>query len=103
MWITNAFSLNMLAEVPATVRVRGLGEAEAAELAKSASSAVGHEDTAAVFAAELGVPVPAARVTVALKKGDRALVGQYIGPRLPVGATRLPEGATIKWFIVTIE
>lgn len=28
------------------------------------------------------------------------LVGQYRGPRLPDGATTLPEGATIEWWHV---
>ena len=67
------------------------------------ASAVGHTDTAAVFADVLGVPVPAARVTVSLKQGDAALVGQCRGPRLPEGATRLPEEATIQWLLVSVE
>ena len=55
-------------------------------------------DTAAIFSQQLGVEIPAARVTVSLTHGEIILVGQYSGPRLPEGATTLPEGATIKWF-----
>lgn len=63
-------------------------------------SAVGHADTAAVFAAVLGRPVAVNRATIKLEKGHCLLVGQYIGPRLPEGATTLPEGATIEWWVV---
>jgi hypothetical protein len=63
-------------------------------------SAVGHADTAAVFANELGLPILANRVSVRLVKGECALIGQYIGPRLPEGCKTLPEGARIEWWIV---
>ena len=66
-------------------------------------SAVGHANTAAVFASILGIPVKANRVNVKLKsgpEGDVALIGQYIGPRLEEGATELPEGARIEWWMV---
>ena len=102
MFILNAFSLNMLAG-NADVIVRQVTQAVAASLAATCESAVGHADTAAVFSAVLGVTVPCNRATVALKKGDVALVGQYSGPRLPEGATSLPEGATIKWLIVGVN
>lgn len=78
-------------------------QAVAASLAAGCVSAVGHADTAAVFSSVLGVEVPCNRATVALKEGDVALVGQYSGPRLPEGANCLPEGATIKWFIVGVK
>jgi hypothetical protein len=63
-------------------------------------SAVGHADTAAVFSTILGFPVEPNRVNVRLAPGDIALVGQYVGPRLPEGATTLPHGATIEWWVV---
>lgn len=63
-------------------------------------SAVGHADTAAVFADQLGLPILQNRISVKLKSGEFALIGQYIGPRLPEGAVALPEGATFEWWIV---
>ena len=63
-------------------------------------SAVGHADTAAVFSAVLGRDVPANRISVKLDAETKLLVGQYIGPRLPEGATQLPEGSTIEWWVV---
>jgi hypothetical protein len=104
MLICNAFSANMLSSFPATVHIAEISLEEAkAKLAGGVNSAVGHADTAAVFSTVLGVEVPANRVTVALSKGDRILVGQYCGPRLQEGATTLPAGATIKWLLVDIS
>lgn len=102
-FICNAFSLNMLSSLTANIRCIEVTAAQAAEIAEGAASAVGHADTAAVFSSVLGACVPSARITVTLNKGDSVLVGQYSGPRLPEGATTLPEGATVKWVIVTIE
>ncbi len=99
MMLLNAFSLNMLASLPATPTFTELTLDEAKEMLASASwfSGVGHADTAAVFADTLGTSVPCARITVTLKQGDVAIIGQYRGPRLPEGAHVLPEGATIQW------
>ena len=102
MYILNAFSLNMLVG-NADIVVREVSQKVAAILADACVSAVGHADTAAVFSSVLGVPVPCNRATVVLKDGDLALVGQYSGPRLPEGATTLPEGATIKWLVVRVS
>ena len=102
MFILNAFSLNMIVG-DADVIVREVSRTMAAGLAAHCPSAVGHADTAAVFSAVLGVEIPCNRATVALKDGDLALVGQYSGPRLPEGATSLPEGATIKWLVVGVN
>lgn len=102
MFILNAFSLNMISG-NADIIVREVTQAVAASLAADCTSAVGHADTAAVFSSVLGVTVPCNRATVALKEGDKALVGQYIGPRLPEGATSLPEGAAIKWLVVEVK
>ena len=102
MFILNAFSLNMIVG-NADISVRGVSQKVAACLASGCVSAVGHADTAVVFSNVLGVEIPCNRVTVALKDGDVALVGQYSGPRLPEGATSLPEGATIKWMVVAVR
>ena len=102
MYLLNAFSLNMLS-ANADVFVRQVSLAVARNLASTAVSAVGHADTANVFADVLGTPVACNRVSVTLRHGDTALVGQYSGPRLPEGATTLPEGATIKWLVVGVR
>ena len=102
MLILNAFSLDMIVG-DADIIVREISRTMAASLAAHCPSAVGHADTAAVFSSVLGVTVPCNRATVAIKEGDLALVGQYSGPRLPEGATSLPEGAAIKWLVVGVK
>ena len=105
MYITNAFSLNMISDrVCAAGRAsfREISVSEAIELAQRLESAVGHPDTAAVFTDVLGSEVKVNRMMIALNEGDSLLVGQYRGPRLPEGAKTLPEGATIKWYLVEI-
>lgn len=105
-YISNAFSAQMLGrELTGTVRpvslarVRHLlGRRDAA--GETVTSCVGHADVAAVISAQLGRAVAANRVSVALRRGDVLLIGQYVGPRLPEGATALPEGAEIGWYEV---
>lgn len=101
--ISSALSLNMLGSVPASIEVQEVTLEEARQLIDGRKSVVGHPDTASLFSEQLGVPVPACRETIALKKGDTVLVGQYRGPRLPEGATELPKGATIQWLLVEIR
>ena len=91
MFLTNAFSLQMLEKFPASVRI-----SEVSELPEGLESAVGHADTAAV----LGVPCN--RVNVSLKKGDTVFVAQLQGGRLPEGSTTLPEGFTFRFLKVEI-
>lgn len=102
MKILNAFSLNMIEAFPASFVVKEIPLEAAKEAAGKIESCVGHADTARIFSGLLGADVPFNRATVTLKKGEVALVGQYVGPRLPEGATALPEGATVKWLLVTI-
>jgi len=105
MYLLNSFSLNMLGNFPASIEVKEVGEEEARDelLRHGLDSAVGHADTAAVFGGILGLDVKPERRTVSLEKGDRVVVGQYRGPRLPEGATTLPEGATIQWMVVSVR
>jgi hypothetical protein len=102
-FILNAFSLNMISGFPSTVTVEEISTHEACVEAHGVPSGVGHPDTAAVFSSILGTPVPMNRATVSLAAGDRVLVGQYSGPRMPEGTTTLPEGATIKWLVVSVN
>lgn len=114
--IANAFSLSMLdrktqlssveARVPVPVddvarivaATRAMCEDDGDEFV--VHSIVGHKDTAAVFSSALGFPVEYNRETFKLGDEDDLLVGQYVGPRLEEGATALPEGATIEWWLI---
>lgn len=110
MYLLNAFSANMLADFPASVAFTEISAADA-RLAlacieaegDSWESAVGHADTARVFESVLrDVVVPCNRVSLTLRAGDSAILGQYSGPRLPEGAKELPAGAEIKWLLVRV-
>jgi len=105
--ILNAFSLNMIStsKVDISVREVPLERVRRYIADKEVESHVGHADTAAVFSALLGVSIPCIRDTVTLDTDgkDGAIVGQYAGPRLQEGAKTLPEGATIKWFMVRLQ
>jgi hypothetical protein len=109
IYICNAFSLSMLdreaqaigpdRRTPTPVTLE-----EAREIVKRATeeivSAVGHTDTAKIFTEKLGYKIEPNRISFKLDIFDTALIGQYVGPRLPEGATTLPEGATIEWWLV---
>lgn len=107
MKLINALSGSMFS-LPATVTLTELSLESAARLAQKAhefgslQSFVGHADTAALFERELGVPVEVRRERCLLLCDDLALLGQYSGPRLPEGATELPEGATIRWIAARV-
>ena len=109
MKILNAFSLQMIwaqavADGVLKVEVYPLSAEEAAgEMAsRNIESCIGHASTAAIVSELLGVEVPVNRCDVRLARGESALVAQYLGPRLPEGATSLPEGATIGFAIVHV-
>lgn len=91
IFLLNAFSLQMISEYPAEVRI-----SEVDSLPSGLTSAIGHQDTANV----LGVPMN--RVNVSLAKGDVAYVAQLVGGRLPEGSTTLPEGFRFKYLKVEI-
>jgi hypothetical protein len=82
LYICNAFSLNMLGEIPPagrTIKVRPLTLEEVRSLLQQGQgyeSAVGHEATASVISTLLGLPVEARRVAITLSPGDRVVVFQ---------------------------
>lgn len=104
--VCNAFSLNMLATSVANISIKETSAADAAYLIHQnggAESCVGHADTARIFGQQLLTEIPHARVTVQFTHDEFIVVGQYSGQRLPEGATALPEGATIKWYVVHVS
>ena len=99
-YLANAFSLQMLSKLPATVNVN---EVNPTEVPADAVSVIGHADTAAVVSNILGREVPANRVAITLQPGDILYVAQLVGGRLPEGATTLPEGFTLKFLRVEVK
>lgn len=101
-FLGNALASGMLPEGAFSKRYLTLEEAKRYVDVQWPTSVVGHENTAGLFSSMLGRPVAMNRATVALNPGDELLVGEYSGPRLPEGATSLPEGAEIKWALYRV-
>ena len=102
--LSNAFSLQMLGEKEsATLKVVEIPRNfVSAQLAKGFISAIGHADTAAVISSTLGVDVEMNRVNVTLTENTDLYVAQVTGGRLPEGCITLPEGLTIKFYLVKL-
>ena len=99
--LINSFSLNMLPmEAMNFVRVKKIASNE---VPADVESAIGHVDTAKVVSNILGFEVKPNRVSIKLSESDVLYVAQYTGPRLPEGATTLPEGASLEFFEVTFR
>lgn len=103
--VANAFSLNMLDAKEAGLRFvpLTLEQAQAEWPGCNVISVVGHADTARVFSVLLGTEIEYNRCTYKRREDDILLVGQYSGPRLPEGATELPEGAAVQWWLVEAQ
>ena len=99
--LANAFSLTMLPiEAMDFVRVKKINPND---VPADVESAIGHQDTAKVVSSILGFEVKLNRVSIKLTENDVLYVAQYTGPRLPEGATTLPEGANLEFFEVTFR
>ena len=99
--LVNAFSLGMLPlEAMNIIRVKRINSNE---VPTDIESAIGHVDTAKVVSNILGFEVKPNRVSIRMSESDVLYVAQYTGPRLPEGATTLPEGASLEFFEVTFR
>jgi hypothetical protein len=107
IYVSNAFSLNMLGENFGYVRIIEVDQDRLKMCIRNnhstiVRSIVGHQDTANILSDVLGMPILFNRESVILKPGDTLLVAQYSGPRLPEGCMELPEGACFRWFMILI-
>jgi hypothetical protein len=106
MKIANAFSLNMV-EFPATISCSKISHEQIKCIGCTGKpvleSVIGHADTAAIVSGILGIELPANRASVKLQPGEKMIVAQYSGPRLPEGTTVLPENAKIEFILVEVN
>jgi hypothetical protein len=118
MYITNAFSINMLVQGDIQLRFTRLDDANAVALemlmakqrGEAVVNAIGHKDLDTIVRGmfhesyleegqRMSISWPMDKDTV-----HRMIVAQYRGPRLPEGCTELPEDADLEfWLIETIE
>ena len=92
-YLGNAFSLQMLENPTANVKIRPCSLSEVI----NKHSIIGHQDLANILGVRMN------RVNTKLKELDTLYVAQYIGGRLPEGITELPKDAKIEFFKVTIN
>lgn len=97
MKLFNSFSLNMIPGGGEITFIPISTKTAAFLLRDGVESFVGHAETATVIASALGMDVPFNRINGSIE--DEAVIAQYIGPRLPEGATALPDGAEIRFFL----
>ena len=107
LYLSNAFSLNMLPPEGATIKASPISVGEAkALLQQGFISAVGHESTASIISLLVGVEVPTNRIAIKLSRGDSLIVFQ-IGIRLAEGqvlsqeevANLVREGKATFWLV----
>ena len=102
LYITNAFSIQMLPHLVTTLSFKPATLEQAMKIMKTNVfiSAVGHVDTANVVSNLLNMEIPMNRISVNLKDDDVLLVAQLSGGRLPEGATTIPDGMSIQFWVV---
>ena len=98
-YLGNAFSLQMLSGDAVLIVEKVTPD----QIPVTAESVIGHEDTARIVGSILGREVKANRKSILLDDLTVLYVAQYKGPRLPEGATTLPEGATIEFLRVMLS
>ena len=103
--LCNAFSLQMLdLDCASKVHIRPLSQTETAViLEKGFESAIGHESTADVLSNKLKLEVKTNRANIKLDGDTELIVAQFVGGRLPEGATTLPDNMQIKFVLVSLD
>ena len=96
--VSNAFSLNMVEENNYGICVETVSLEDVVNA--SPKSVIGHKELADSLA-QVWEGFTFNRETVTLGLLDTLYVIQYSGPRLPEGATSLPEGARLKFLRIT--
>lgn len=100
-YIGNAFSFNMMAiDDFSLIRVKKVSPSD---IPHDVESVIGHPDTATVVSNILGFETPFNRANLVLNSDDVLFVAQYKGPRLPEGATQLPDGATLEFLEIRFK
>lgn len=105
--IANAFSIQMLASMEDSIGVgfRKLTPKQVNAMMDGAGveSYIGDDDTAAVVSDLIGVEVPCNRGFLKLHSGESIIVAQITGGRLPEGATTLPDGFNMDFWLVHVS
>lgn len=99
--LTNAFSLQMIAGLDQSYVM--IEKVTPSDVPEDVVSAIGHADCTNICSTILNRKVEVNRSSQRLTYGDVVYVAQFVGGRLPEGATSLPEGVTLQFFKVSIK
>jgi hypothetical protein len=102
--IGNAFSIQMLDnENTAIIQYEpvSIEEVKAMLAEESYKSVIGHVDTANVVSQILDLPVFVNRESIKIDESRTLIIAQFMGGRLPEGATTLPSNLEIRFFKIT--
>ena len=104
LFITNAFSIQMLPDPDNLVSIKTISADKAAEMIRQYKfeSFIGHADTANVVSGILDANIEMNRKSVHMTSGDQLIVAQVMGGRLPEGTTTIPPGMRIEFKLVKI-
>ncbi len=104
IYLVNAFSINMLDRKAHKIEFTPITLDHAKKILNSSNcqSGIGHYDLANILSAILGLKVEVNRTTLKIEPNDTLMVAQYSGERLPEGATSLPAGAKVEFWVVQI-
>jgi hypothetical protein len=91
IFLANAFSLQMIPQIEATVKIRKITVEEAKRILQNGFiNAIGHDATAVILSKLLGMQIGMNRISIVLNPGDKIIVFQLMTGRLPT-ASELSE------------
>ncbi len=113
IYVCSAFSGNMMSKEidDAGIAIRRLTEGEVRPFLdaqvdcyhRRVVPAVGNKALCPLIEKILGRPDLHSSTQIMLEEGDKCLVAHYDGPKIPEGATEVPEGGKITWMLYTIR
>lgn len=103
-YLNNSFALSMtnMTKPAGIISIPLSPEAANAYLDSGFKSVIKYRSTADLVGAILGrdIEVPEEPENISLTAADKLIVAQYTGSRLKVGATELPENATLEFMLI---
>lgn len=104
IYLNNAFSLHMLPEgmLEFVGYDTSAGHVKSSITGQKVISGIGDKEILDIVNKELNVHLELNDIDIKLKDEDTLYVCQFVGGRLPAGATELPKDIKIRWFKVSV-
>jgi hypothetical protein len=104
MLLINTFSPNMV-KSNFTAHFENISQREAYNWLTSErfTSAISSKEVAHLFGSLLQLPLLAVNVNISMVESDQAILGLYKGPKIRNKQSKLASGASVKWYLITID